>query len=109
MSSVEAARSFLLQGELSDDVVTRVSKTLLADGVAESFTIHRLDAAAGDSASSANSGKLLNVLFKAGVTDNVANSALKALKDQDVSVEAVATCRKYWVNDEATEAEVGRL
>ena len=109
VSSVEAARSFLLQGELSDDVVTRVSKTLLADGVAESFTIHRLDAAAGDSASSANSGKLLNVLFKAGVTDNVANSALKALKDQDVSVEAVATCRKYWVNDEATEAEVGRL
>ena len=37
VSSVEAALSFLLQGELSDDVVTRVSKTLLADGVAESF------------------------------------------------------------------------
>jgi phosphoribosylformylglycinamidine synthase II len=109
VSSVEAARSFLLQGELADDVVTRVSKTLLADGVAESFTIHRLDAAAGDSPNGANSGQLLNVLFKAGVTDNVANSALKALKDQDVSVEAVATCRKYWVNDNASEAEIDRL
>lgn len=109
VSSVEAARSFLLQGELADDVVTRVSETLLADGVAESFTVHRLDASMTDSSSSSDSGKLLNVLFKDGVTDNVANSALKALKDQDVSVEAVATCRKYWVNDNASEAEIDRL
>lgn len=109
VSTVEAARSFILQGELSDDVVTRVSRTLLADGVAESFSIHQLDAAAGDSSNGSNGGQLLNVLFKDGVTDNVANSALKAMKDQDVSVEAVATCRKYWVNDGASEAEIGRL
>jgi phosphoribosylformylglycinamidine synthase len=109
VSSVEAARSFLLQGELADDVVTRVSRTLLADGVAESFAIHRLDAATEDALNGAPDGQLLNVLFKDGVTDNVANSALKALKDQDVSVEAVATCRKYWVNDDASEAELGRL
>jgi len=109
VSTVEAARSFLLQGELVDDVVTKVSRTLLADGVAESFSIHQLDAAASDSSNGANGGQLLNVLFKDGVTDNVANSALKALKDQDVSVEAVATCRKYWVNDGASEAEIARL
>ena len=109
VSTVEAARSFILQGELADDVVTRVSRTLLADGVAESFSIHQLDAAAGGSSNGSNGGQLLNVLFKDGVTDNVANSALKAMKDQDVSVEAVATCRKYWVNDGASEAEIGRL
>lgn len=109
VSSVEAARSFLLQGELPDDVVTRVSKKLLADGVAESFTIHRLDASTDDASNESESGNLLNVLFKDGVTDNVANSALKALKDQDVSVEAVATCRKYWVNDDASETEIERL
>jgi phosphoribosylformylglycinamidine synthase subunit PurSL len=109
VSTVEAARSFILQGELSDDVVTRISRTLLADGVAESFSIHQLDAAAGGSSNGSNGGQLLNVLFKDGVTDNVANSALKAMKDQDVSVEAVATCRKYWVNDGASEAEIERL
>lgn len=108
VSSVAAARSFLLQGEVTDDVVTRVSRTLLADGVAETFSAHRLDASAEPSNDSA-SGQLLNVLFKAGVTDNVANSALKALKDQDVCVEAVATCRKYWVNEDASEAEIDRL
>ena len=109
VSTVEAARSFILQGELSDDVVTRISRTLLADGVAESFSIHQLDAAAGGSSNGSNGGQLLNVLFKDGVTDNVANSALKAMKDLDVSVEAVATCRKYWVNDGASEAEIERL
>ncbi|MGZ0164100.1 MAG: phosphoribosylformylglycinamidine synthase subunit PurL [Planctomycetales bacterium] len=109
VSSVDAARSFLLQGEVADEVVTRVSRTLLADGVAESFAIHRLDAAADNSSNASQSGQLLNVLFKDGVTDNVANSALKALMDQDVSVEAVATCRKYWVNDDASETEIDRL
>lgn len=109
VSSVQAARSFLLQGDLADDTVTRVSKTLLADDVAESFTVHRLDTGADGASNVSPSGQLLNVLFKDGVTDNVANSALKALKDQDVSVEAVATCRKYWVNEDASESEVGRL
>lgn len=109
VSSVEAARSFLLQGELADDVVARVSNTLLTDGVAESFTIHRLDATNGDSASNLQSAQLLNVLFKAGVTDNVANSALKAMQDQAVPVEAVATCRKYWLNNDASPTEVERL
>jgi len=109
VSTVEAARSFILQGELADDVVTKISRTLLADDVAESFSIHQLDAAASDASNGSNGDQLLNVLFKDGVTDNVANSALKAMKDQKVSVEAVATCRKYWVNKSASEAEIARL
>ena len=109
VSTVEAARSFILQGELADDVVTEISRTLLADGVVESFSIHQLDAAASDASNSSNGSHLLNVLFKDGVTDNVANSALKAMKDQKVSVEAVATCRKYRINKGASEAEIARL
>ena len=109
VSTVEAARSFILQGELADDVVTEISRTLLADGVVESFSIHQLDAAASDASNGSNGGHLLNVLFKDGVTDNVANSALKAMKDQKVSVEAVATCRKYRINKSASEAEIARL
>ncbi|MDA0282835.1 MAG: phosphoribosylformylglycinamidine synthase subunit PurL [Planctomycetota bacterium] len=109
VASVAAARSFLLQGELADNVVARISRALLADGVAETFTIHRLDAASESSRGEPQHAQLLNVLFKTGVTDNVANSALKALKDQDVPVEAVATCRKYWINSEASGQEIERL
>lgn len=106
VSSVSAARSFLLEGDLESSQVESVSRSLLADTVAESFSVHRLDS--GESGA-AEDGQLLNVLFKPGVTDNVANSALKALKDQDVPVEAIATCRKYWLNADAGGAEVERL
>jgi len=108
VSTVEAARSFLLQGDLDDAAVSQISRSLLADTVAEEFSIHRLDSGAARNGDS-GSGQLLNVLFKPGVTDNVANSALKALKDQDVPVEAIATCRKYWLNADAAGAEVERL
>ena len=108
VASVDAARSFLLQGELSDDLVTRISRSLLSDGVAETFTIHPL-AASDNSKGDSQNGQLLNVLFKDGVTDNVANSALKTLQDQDVPVEAVATCRKYRVSGNASETDIERL
>ena len=108
VSTVEAARSFLLQWDLDDAAVSQISRSLLADTVAEEFSIHRLDSGAARNGDS-GSGQLLNVLFKPGVTDNVANSALKALKDQDVPVEAIATCRKYWLNADAAGAEVERL
>jgi phosphoribosylformylglycinamidine synthase II len=108
VASVDAARSFLLQGELSDDLVTRISRSLLSDGVAETFTIHPL-AASDNSKDDSQNGQLLNVLFKDGVTDNVANSALKTLQDQDVPVEAVATCRKYRVSGNASETDIERL
>ena len=63
VASVDAARSFLLQGELADNVVARISRALLADGVAETFTIHRLDAASESSRGESQHGQLLNVLF----------------------------------------------
>ena len=106
VSTVTAARSFLLQGDLDEADVDRLGRTLLVDGVAETFTVTRVHAGSGEADGNAN---LLNVLFKPGVTDNVAGSTLKTLKDQNVPVEAVATCRKYWLNEDADKAEVGRL
>ncbi|MDA0586488.1 MAG: phosphoribosylformylglycinamidine synthase subunit PurL [Planctomycetota bacterium] len=106
VSTVTAARSFLLQGDLDEADVDRLGRKLLVDGVAETFTVTRVHAGSGEADGNAN---LLNVLFKPGVTDNVAGSTLKTLKDQNVPVEAVATCRKYWLNEDADKAEVGRL
>ena len=104
VSTVTAARSFLLQGDLDEADVDRLGRNLLADGVAETFSVSRID-----SGRTATDSGLLNVLFKPGVTDNVAGSTLKTLKDQNVPVEAVATCRKYWLNEDADRAEVSRL
>jgi len=106
VTTVTAARSFLLEGELDEAVVQRLGETLLVDGVAETFTVSQIDADCGEVN---GHGNLLNVLFKPGVTDNVAGSTLKTLKDQSVPVEAVATCRKYWLNEDADQAEVDRL
>lgn len=106
VTTVTAARSFLLEGELDEDSVQRLGERLLVDGVAETFTVSRINA---DSGEANGDGNLLNVLFKPGVTDNVAGSTLKTLKDQSVPVEAVATCRKYWLNEDADQAEIDRL
>jgi phosphoribosylformylglycinamidine synthase subunit PurSL len=104
VTTVTAARSFLLEGDLDEAEANRLGQTLLVDSVAETFTVTRVDA--GEASSDAS---LLNVLFKPGVTDNVAGSTLKTLQDQSVPVEAVATCRKYWLNEGADQAEVDRL
>ncbi|HSG72994.1 MAG TPA: AIR synthase-related protein, partial [Planctomycetaceae bacterium] len=46
------------------------------------------------------------VLFKPGVTDNVAQSARKAMSDLGLDASAVSTCRKYWVNSSISPADL---
>lgn len=106
VSNVRTARSFLIQGELDSDSVNRVAESLLADTVVETFRVHRLDGADGTMCGGA---KLLNVLYKPGVTDNIANSAQKAMSGLGFDTEAVRTCRKYWLNENADDAEVTRV
>ena len=52
---------------------------------------------------------ILNVLFKPGVTDNVANSTQRALVDLGFAVDAVATVRKYWFDVGVSPTELDRL
>ncbi|MGM3320832.1 hypothetical protein ACS26L_27220, partial [Bacillus cereus group sp. BC2] len=76
---------------------------LLVDSVVETCSVRSLSRGAVGPSSS-GSPTLLNVLFKPGVTDNVALSAKAALNDLKVPATAVATVRKYWLNDGASEA-----
>ena len=101
--SVQSARSFLIQGALDEAAVSQASQRLLTDAVVESSSIRSLSS---ESSSTTDGEKLLNVLFHAGVTDNVANSAKAALQEMGFDVEAVATCRKYWFNADATESDL---
>lgn len=103
LASVKSARSFLIQGELSETDATKAAELLLCDGVVEQFRINALpDNTSTDAA-------CLNVLLHPGVTDSVADNAAKALTQQELSVTAVATCRKYWLTGDLSDAEHSRV
>lgn len=109
---VHTARSFLIQGPIEHSEVGRATATLLADTVVETYHIRELSGADRrnpDSAEVRPGFQLLNALYRPGVTDNVAQSTQGALTDLGLSVEAVSTCRKYWVNEDASQADLERL
>jgi phosphoribosylformylglycinamidine synthase len=112
---VQSARSFLIQTDRGRADVERAAATLLVDSVVETISVHpvsaRPAARIGSSAPPESNGspRLINVLYQPGVTDNVAQSTQAALADQGLPVEAVATCRKYWINADATPADLKTL
>lgn len=105
VKTVTTARSFLLQGaSLNNSDVIRAATTLLVDPVAEIFSAHQVSAK-----STSSTGRLLNVLFKPGVTDNVALSTQKALADLGFAVDTVATGRKYWFETGVSDSDLDRI
>ena len=104
---VRSAKSFLIEGDLDRAAIEAAAAGLLVDPVIETWTAHRIDQEAKPDA--ANDGLLLNVLYKPGVTDNVAQTTKAALKDRAIHADAVATCRKYWINQDARPADRERL
>ncbi len=106
INSVQTAHSYLLEGDLDDTGLEKIARSLLSDPIVETFEIRILSK---DSSDLIESEQQLSVLFKPGVTDNVANSARQAILDLGLSVENVATCRKYWVNRDATSEEIDRM
>ena len=107
ITQVAAGHSFLVEGDVDLDSLQRRALPLLADSVTEAAAVHPLPAAA--STVKDKPATLLNVLFKPGVTDNVGLTAAKALQDLGLPVERVATCRKYWINADATDSDIDRL
>jgi phosphoribosylformylglycinamidine synthase len=105
---VRAGKSFLIQTDADEAAIQRAAAELLVDPVVEKWKVRKLSAAAGKSANGSN-GVLLNVLFKPGVTDNVALSTRQALQDSGLATEAVSTCRTYHVNGDASDTELKRL
>ena len=109
ITAVRAARSFLIEGDADEAAIEGRSLGLLVDSVVESCAVRRLSQSTETATQTTTPNSLFNVLFKPGVTDNVALSTKAALADLTVPVSAVATCRKYWLNDGANAEEVQRL
>ncbi|MFK7776959.1 MAG: phosphoribosylformylglycinamidine synthase subunit PurL [Gimesia sp.] len=104
--SVLTAHSYLLEGDLNLSDIEKIAQSLLSDPIVEMFEIRILSE---QNTNSAEAEQLLNVMFKPGVTDNVANSAREAICDLGLAVENVATCRKYWINSDAKAEEADRM
>ncbi|HEV8067811.1 MAG TPA: phosphoribosylformylglycinamidine synthase subunit PurL [Planctomycetaceae bacterium] len=112
---LQSARSFLIQtgadlGAGDQRAVERAAARLLVDSVVETWEVRPVSAN-GQHGSDTASERLraINVLFKPGVTDNVGQSTKAALIDLGLTVDEVATCRKYWVNADAAESDLHKL
>lgn len=99
LESISSAKSYLIEGRVSEDEVRGALAALLVDPVVETWTLRSVDGHPANIES--NGSHELNVLFKPGVTDNVAKSALNCIRHQHDAVEGVATVRKYRVSGAA--------
>ncbi len=103
--SIRTARGYLVQGDISGEDMQRLARELFADLVVETTRFGKIgydeldvDPAVYDG-NDAPPSTLIHVLPKPGVTDPVADSALKAIADFGLKADAVCTLRKYWVAD----------
>lgn len=94
LETISSAKSYLVEGKISEADVRGALASLLVDPVVEQWQLRSVSA---DSFAPAAEASELNVLFKPGVTDNVAKSALGTIQCQHDDVEGVATVRKYRV------------
>lgn len=106
IEEVKTARSFLIEANAPEEDIRRIAEALLVDAVVEDWKLRRLPSSAAESS---NGHRLLNILFKPGVTDNVAKSAQSAMSDLGLETQAVSTCRKYWINSSADESDLRRV
>lgn len=103
--AVSAARTFLVEGDLSREAAESLARTFFADPVVETFRVVELPDREPEPAGQVQ----LNVLCLPGVTDNVAESVRNALVGLGHPVRAVRTGRKYWLNADIPADEMQRV
>lgn len=105
--AVRTARLYLI--ELPDDADPqsrrRIAAELLCDPVAERYMIHGL----GESIPDPPEALPVEVHFKPGVMDNVANSTLLALADMGIQARSVRTARRYELLPIPSDEELRRI
>ena len=90
IQAVQAIRVFLIEGELAEQDVRRISDELIVDPITEQYRLGRSEAPPGLAQAT-----LIEVHLKPGVTDPVAGSAMMGIVDMGLRAESVRTARKY--------------
>ncbi len=108
---VDAAYGYLIQGELSEEVVKQAAEQLLADAITERTVVARVGAAPLMEARQASLDQpqtVVHVMRKPGVMDPTAESTHRALRDLRIPAEAVRTLRKFWIRG-LSSSDIDRL
>jgi phosphoribosylformylglycinamidine synthase len=108
---VAAGHGYLIQGTLDRGQVGRIARELLVDSVVERAVIgpvgesNLVDPARTPALADAGAvdWRVVHVLPMPGVMDPVAQSAVAAIADLGLAVDAVRTLRKYWLAGLADE------
>lgn len=95
---------FLLEGDFDEAAVVSIASDLLADPVTEVAKLTKLP-----SQTATPDKKTVNVMFRPGMTDNVAETIRKELLDRSWKIQTVATVHRYLINGDATETELSRF
>lgn len=107
--TVRSSKLFLIQGELSEKDLHSITR-LVTDHVVEHSQTRRLNGeSTPDHSSQDDQFRQVNVLYKPGMTDNVAYSTKRELEQRGLVVSEVATCRRYWLNSDADPVHVQRV
>ena len=115
---VTSARGFLVEGDFTEDQANRLARELFSDAVVETTVVAPVGSPVlahvppGSPNGLPSSRRLVHVLPKPGVTDPVAQSAMEAIKDFGIAVQAVRTLRKYCLtglSDDGLQAYCRRI
>ena len=96
--NVRAARSFLIQGSISQAQANEIANRLLVEPVVERCVVAQVGA---DCLAEVPAGyaTLANVMPLPGVTDPQAESAQTAMVNLGFNVEAVRTVKRFWISE----------
>lgn len=110
LRETQGAKLLLVQGDFDSTALESIRR-LVTDPVVETSRLRRLDDETATATSNGTAAQQVevNVLYKPGMTDNVALSARQELRDRGLAVEEVATGRRYWFNPETDPAELRRV
>ena len=93
---IATSRGYLLEGDLKLQQVQSIADQLLVDPVVERTVLAPVGAAELNEPPRKDLHPL-HVLPKPGVTDPVAQSALRAIADLQIDIDAIRTLKKYWL------------
>ena len=113
ISAVKYSPVYQIEGPLSRQEAERISSRLLIDPVTEEYSIQtdQIDSRKGQGSSSKESKSLtVEIWLKKGVTDTVAESVAKAVKDIGITEPLkIKTGHKFIFEGKTTAAEIKQI
>jgi phosphoribosylformylglycinamidine synthase len=107
ITHISTARVYLLETDVDQLTLEKIARDLLVDPVADRFTCHVISES--QKTGVASTPGLINVLYRPGMTDTTAETILSELHRNNHPVEAVATCRRFWLPAAAQPEHIKRF